>query len=99
MRKPKQLTRMQTSRSAVFICLLAAGFACTAKAEPIESGLNFGGPDAVPNQLERDQDAWTSFQQELADKGVKLSLVMRRLGQPAQPCWAATSLSSAASLT
>ena len=42
---------MQTSRSAVSICLLAAGFACTAKAEPIESGLNFGGPDAVPDAV------------------------------------------------
>ena len=90
---------MKNSRSAVYVCLRAAGFACTAKAETVESGPNFGGPDAVPNQLQRDQGAWTSFQQELADKGVKLSLVMRRLGQPAQPCCAATSLSSAASLT
>ena len=40
----------------------------------------FGGPDAVPNQLERDRGAWTRLQQELADKGVKLSVDYSSVG-------------------
>jgi porin len=37
-------------------------------------GAEFGGPDAVPNQLERDRDAWTTFQEELAEQGIKFSI-------------------------
>ncbi|MDX2347874.1 MAG: carbohydrate porin [Nitrospirota bacterium] len=41
---------------------------------------NFGGPDAVPNQLERDQGAWTTFQKEMAEKGVKFSIDYSTVG-------------------
>ena len=40
----------------------------------------FGGPDAVPNQLERDEGAWTEFQQELASKGIKISIDYSAVG-------------------
>ena len=41
---------------------------------------SFGGPDAVPNQLERDESAWTQFQKELASKGIKFSLDYSAVG-------------------
>jgi porin len=40
----------------------------------------FGGPDAVPNQVERDKPAWTKFQKELAKNGVSFSLDYSAVG-------------------
>lgn len=40
----------------------------------------FGGPDAVPNQVERDKPAWTDLQNEMADKGISLSLDYSAVG-------------------
>ncbi len=55
------------------ICLMSS---LTAMADNV----GFGSPDAVPNQLARDELSWGSFKQSLADKGVKLSVDYSAIG-------------------
>lgn len=59
---------------------MAAAIGISTDSQAEEPSPRFGGPDAVPNQLERDQDAWTKLQQELADKGIKLSVDYSSVG-------------------
>ena len=44
------------------------------------SSTSFGGPDSVPNQLKRDEDAWTQLQKDLAARGVNFSVDYSAVG-------------------
>ena len=37
-------------------------------------GARFGSPDAVPNQLARDESGWTQLQRDLAERGIRFSV-------------------------
>ena len=47
--------------------------------EPVPDA-QFGGPDAVDNQLKRDAGAWTQLQQDLAEKGISFSIDYTAVG-------------------
>jgi porin len=67
-------------RTGRCVIVLAGMFTLIAAGADAADTLSFGGPDAVPNQLERDKPAWTEFQDELANKGVSLSLDYSTVG-------------------
>ena len=67
-------------RLAALPIILGLSCAAYAQDEEAEPSSQFGGPDAVPNQLEKDQGAWTAFQEDLAKEGIYFSLDYSAVG-------------------
>lgn len=75
-RKPLPSKKTMNIKNSIHhtVFTLFTGWAALSSSSVLSSSGNFGGPDAVPNQLEKDEVSWGQFKENLTKDGLRFTV-------------------------